>query len=183
MSDQLADDALTLETPPDDSHTDAGATTTRAKAPARRSGRSKGRSPGRTSRASVRRIAEKAEELVDTDGSTRQLVADLTGAGSTGIADLTTAIMEAKRTPVDAAVADLTIIQDGSIPEAVVHLVGMSKDELKSLHQLVSTFSDVDLPEKIPAKSTDAALVLVDPVRSAQIDEAAVDRLVQLLAK
>ena len=91
--------------------------------------------------------------------------------------------MEAKRTPVDAAVADLTIIQDGSIPEAVVHLVGMSKDELKSLHQLVSTFSDVDLPEKIPAKSTDAALVLVDPVRSAQIDEAAVDRLVQLLAK
>lgn len=183
MTDQLVDDAPTLETLSEDSHADAEGTTTRVKTPTRRSARGKGRSPGRTSRASVRRIAEKAEDLVDTDGSTRQLVADLTGAASTGIADLTTAIMEAKRTPVEAAVADLTIIQDGSIPEAVVHLVGMSKDELKSLHQLVSTFSDVDLPGEIPAKSTDAALVLVDPVRSARIDEAAVERLVQLLAK
>lgn len=183
MTDQLVDDAPALETPLEDPHADAQDPTPRAKAPTRRSARGKGRSTGRTSRASVRRIAEKAEELVDTDGATRQLVADLTGAASTGIADLTTAIMEAKRTPVEAAVADLTIIQDGSIPEAVVHLVGMSKDELKSLHQLVSTFSDVDLPEKIPAKSTDAALVLVEPVRSAQIDEAAVERLVQLLAK
>lgn len=183
MTDQLVDDAPALETPLEDPHADAQDPTPRAKAPTRRSARGKGRSTGRTSRASVRRIAEKAEELVDTDGATRQLVADLTGAASTGIADLTTAIMEAKRTPVEAAVADLTIIQDGSIPEAVVHLVGMSKDELKSLHHLVSTFSDVDLPEKIPAKSTDAALVLVEPVRSAQIDEAAVERLVQLLAK
>ncbi|MCG7308285.1 MULTISPECIES: hypothetical protein [Brachybacterium] len=149
---------------------------------AKRTPKARSRS-GRTPKPSVRRIAEKAEEIAETDDQTRELVAQMIGAPSVGIADLTTSIMEAKRTPLERAVADLNVIQDGSIPEAVVHLVGMSKPELQSLAQVVTAFADVEIPDKIPTKSTDAALVLVDPVREAQVDQAAIERLIGLLAK
>ena len=125
----------------------------------------------------------KAEEIAAADDATRLLAAELTGAPSPGIADLTTTIMAAKTSPLEAAVADLTIIQAGSIPEAVVHLVGMSQPELQALTQLVDAFSDQVLPGQLPAKSTDAALVLVDPVRAAHIDDSALQRLLALLAK
>ena len=127
----------------------------------------RGRPSSRTAKASLRRIAAKAEEIAAADDATRLLAAELTGAPSPGIADLTTTIMAAKTSPLEAAVADLTIIQAGSIPEAVVHLVGMSQPELQALTQLVDAFSDQVLPGQLPAKSTDAALVLVDPVRAA----------------
>lgn len=141
----------------------------------------RGRPTSRTVKASLRRIAVKAEEIADADDATRLLAAELTGAPSQGIADLTTTIMAAKTSPLEAAVADLTIIQAGSIPEAVVHLVGMSQPELQALTQLVTAFSDQALPGKLPAKSTDAALMLVDPVRAAQIDDSALQRLLALL--
>lgn len=161
-----------------------GPTTDTAPAnPPKRTAPRRGRTTGRAARASVRRIAEKAEEIGSADEETRQLVADLIGAASAGIADLTTSIMEAKKTPVESAIADLAVIQAGSLPEATIHLVGMSKSELQALHRLVAVFADVDLPEKVPAKSTDAALVLVDAVREAQIDQDAIDRLLGLLAK
>lgn len=143
----------------------------------------RGRPTSRTAKPSVRRIAAKAEEISGTDEQTRILAAELTGATSAGIADLTTTIMEAKKSPIDEAIADLTVIQAGSVPEAVVHLVGMSKPELQALAHLVATFSDQALPAKIPAKTTDAALVLVEPVRSAQIDDSALELLTTLLAK
>lgn len=142
----------------------------------------RGRPTTRTAKATVRRIAVKAEEIADADDATRLLAAELTGATSPSIADLTTTIMAAKTSPLEAAVADLTIIQAGSIPEAVVHLVGMSRPELQALTQLVTAFSDQALPEQLPAKSTDAALVLVDPVRAAQIDDGALQRILALLA-
>lgn len=142
----------------------------------------RGRPPARTAKAALRRIATKAEQIADTDEDTRRLAAELTGAASPGSADLTTTIMAARTSTLDAAVADLTIIQAGSIPEAVVHLVGMSGPELQALTRLVAAFSDQELPAQLPDKSTDAALVLVDPVRTAQIDEDSLQRLLHLLA-
>lgn len=143
----------------------------------------RGRPTSRTVKASLRRIAVKAEEIADADDDTRLLAAELTGANSPGIADLTTTIMDAKTSPLEAAVADLTIIQAGSIPEAVVHLVGMSQPELQALAQLVAAFSDQALPGQLPAKSTDSALVLVDPVRAAHVNDSALQRLLALLTK
>lgn len=136
-----------------------------------------------TGKASVRRIADKAEQIISADEGTRVLAAELIGAKSTGVADLTTAIMEAKKSPVDSAVADLAGIQSGSVPEATVHLVGMGRSELTALVDLVGAVSDVKLPEKIPMKSTDAALMLVEPVRDAQIDQKSLDQLQDLLGK
>lgn len=154
-----------------------------APAPAKRRTSGRGRTTSRTGKASVRRIADKAEQIIEADEGTRVLAAELVGARSTGVADLTTAIMEAKRSPVESAVADLTGVQSGSVPEATVHLVGMGRSELAALVQLVGALSDVHLPGKVPAKSTDAALVLVEPVRDAQIDQHALDQLQSLLAK
>lgn len=152
-------------------------------APAKRRTTGRSRTTSRAGKASVRRIADKAEQIIDTDEDTRALAAELVGTRSTGVADLTTAIMEAKRSPVESAVADLAGVQSGSVPEATVHLVGMGRSELAALVQLVGALSDVHLPEKVPAKSTDAALTLVEPVRAAQIDQHALDQLQRLLAK
>lgn len=150
--------------------------------PAAKATGKRGRPTARTAKSSLRRVAVKAEQIADADDATRLLAAELTGADSPGVADLTTTIMAAKTSPLDAAVADLTIIQAGSIPEAVVHLVGMSRPELHALANLVNAFSDQNLPASLPAKSTDAALVLVDPVRAAQVDDSALQRLLALLA-
>ena len=75
----------------------------------RRSGVASGRSrsTGRAGKPSVRRIADKAEQIARADEDTRELAAGLAGARSAGIADLTTAVMEAKKSPVDTAIADL----------------------------------------------------------------------------
>lgn len=173
-------------------HTDPPATP--GEAPAERKPRKRhssgGKTPGkrgrptaRTARATLVRIASKAEEIAETEDDTRLLAAELTGAESPGIADLTTTIMSARTSPLEAAVADLTIIQAGTLPEAVVHLVGMSPPELQALTQLVNAFSTQDLPGQLPAKSTDAALILVEPVRAAVIDDSALQRLIRLLAK
>src|SRR5699024_5572340 len=94
----------------------------------RSSGRS--RSGPKSSKPSVRRIADKAEQIARADEDTRELAAGLAGARSAGIADLTTAVMEAKKSPVDTAIADLSGVQSGSVPEATVHLVGMGRSEL-----------------------------------------------------
>lgn len=147
----------------------------------RPSGRS--RTTGRAGKASVRRIADKAEQISRADEDIRALAAGLAGARSAGIADLTTAVMEAKKSPVDTAIADLSGVQSGSVPEATVHLVGMGRSELLALVDLVGALSDVELPEKVPAKSTEAALVLVEPVRAAQIDQDALAQLQELLSK
>ena len=147
----------------------------------RPSGRS--RTTGRAGKPSVRRVADKAEQIGRADGDTRALAADLVGARSAGIADLTTAVMEAKKSPVDAAIADLSGIQSGSVPEATVHLVGMSRAELSALVDLVGAISEAGLPEKVPVKSTEAALALVEPIRGAQIDQDALAQLQELLSK
>ncbi|MDN5892777.1 MAG: hypothetical protein L0H93_02025 [Nocardioides sp.] len=152
-------------------------------APAKRRTTGRSRNTSRAGKASVRRIADKAEQIIESDEDTRALAAELVAARSIGVADLTTAIMEAKRSPVESAVADLAGVQSGSVPEATVHLVGMGRSELAALVQLVGALSDVKLPEKVPAKSTDAALTLVEPVRAAQIDQTALDQLQSLLAK
>ena len=149
-------------------------------APAKRRSSSRSRSGGK---ASVRRIADKAEQISDADEEIRDLAAELIGARSAGIADLTTAIMEAKKSPVQTAVADLAGVQSGSVPEATVHLVGMDRSSLTMLVALVGALSETDLPAKLPAKSVDAALVLVEPVREARIDQDALDRLQDLLAR
>src|SRR5699024_6989729 len=114
---------------------------------------------------------------------TRSLAAGLAGARSAGIADLTTAVMEARKSSVDAAIADLSGIQSGSVPEATVHLVGMSRTDLSALVDLVGAISEAELPEKVPAKSTEAALALVEPIRDAQIDQDALVQLQELLSK
>ena len=183
MSEQTVLDPPLQEAPPEaQDDAPAASKSRKRRTPAAKPAGKRGRPPARTAKATVRRIAMKAEEIADADEDSRLLAAELTGAASPGIADLTTTIMAAKASPLDAAVADLTIIQAGSIPEAVVHLVGMSRPELQALTQLVTAFSDQALPGQLPAKSTDAALVLVDPVRAAQIDDKALQRLLRLLA-
>ncbi|APX31747.1 hypothetical protein BH708_02340 [Brachybacterium sp. P6-10-X1] len=152
-------------------------------APAKRRPSGRSRTTGKAGKASVRRIADKAEQISQADEDTRALAAGLAGARSAGIADLTTAVMESKRSPVDAAIADLSGVQSGSVPEATVHLVGMSRGELQALVDLVGALSDVDLPTRVPAKSTEAAVALVEPIRAAQIDQAALGQLQELLAK
>lgn len=186
MSDETLTDADTVEAI-EDTRQEAASTTAPAPAPAasaaKRPASGRSRSASRSGRPSVRRIADKAEQISGVDETTRTLAAGLTGARSAGIADLTTAIMETKRSPVESAIADLSGIQSGSVPEATVHLVGMGRSELQTLVQLVDALADVDLPEKVPAKSTDAALALVEPVRAAQIDQQALEQLQSLLAK
>ena len=186
MSDTTLTDA-DLDIDPTETTGDVESAATPDPAPAgpvsRRPASGRGRSASRSGRPSVRRIADKAEQISGVDETTRTLAAGLTGARSAGIADLTTAIMEAKRSPVESAIADLSGIQSGSVPEATVHLVGMGRSELQTLVQLVDALADVDLPEKVPAKSTDAALALVEPVRAAQIDQQALEQLQSLLAK
>src|SRR5699024_9762347 len=88
----------------DDTRQQAASTTATAPAPAasaaKRPASGRSRSASRSGRPSVRRIADKAEQISGVDETTRTLAAGLTGARSAGIADLTTAIMEAKRSPV-----------------------------------------------------------------------------------
>ncbi|HLR94655.1 MAG TPA: hypothetical protein VK053_09030 [Jiangellaceae bacterium] len=151
--------------------------------PAKRRPSGRSRTTGRAGKASVRRIADKAEQIARADEDTRSLAAGLAGARSAGIADLTTAVMEARKSPVDAAIADLSGIQSGSVPEATVHLVGMSRTDLSALVDLVGAISEAELPEKVPAKSTEAALALVEPIRDAQIDQDALVQLQELLSK
>ena len=147
----------------------------------RPSGRS--RTTSKAGKASVRRIADKAEQISRAAEDTRELAAGLAGARSAGIADLTTAVMESKKSPVDTAIADLSGVQSGSVPEATVYLVGMGRAELQALVDLVGALSDVHLPQKVPAKSTEAAVALVEPVRAAQVDQAALGQLQEQLAK
>ncbi|WP_263310060.1 hypothetical protein [Brachybacterium atlanticum] len=172
-----------LHTDPPDAETPAERKPRKRRATGAKASAKRGRPTARTAKATLLRIASKAEEIAETDDDTRLLAAELTGAETPGIADLTTTIMSSKTSPLEAAVADLTIIQAGTLPEAVVHLVGMSQPELQALTRLVTAFSTQDLPGQLPAKSTDAALMLVEPVRAAVIDDGALQRLIRLLAK
>ena len=70
--------------------------TRKRRTPSAKSAGKRGRPTSRTVKASLRRIAVKAEEIADADDDTRLLAAKLTGAHSPGIADLTTTIMAAK---------------------------------------------------------------------------------------
>jgi len=153
------------------------------KMPPKRRSSGRSRSGPKSSKPSVRRIADKAEQIARADEDTRELAAGLAGARSAGIADLTTAVMEAKKSPVDTAIADLSGVQSGSVPEATVHLVGMGRSELLALVDLVGAISEAELPEKVPAKSTEAALALVEPVRAAQVDQDALAQIQELLSK
>src|SRR5690625_7447321 len=123
MSDETLTDADTVEAI-EDTRQEAASTTAPAPAPAVSAAKppaSGRRRPGsRSGRPSVRRIADKAEQTRGVDETTRTLAAGLTGARSARTADLTTAIMEAKRSPVESAIADLSGIQSGSVPEATV---------------------------------------------------------------
>src|SRR5699024_3524325 len=179
--DTTVDDTGPADAQPEPAAATAGAGP--AAVPGRRRSSGRSRSGCRTGKASGRRIADKAMQVADTDQCTRALAAELTGARSAGIADLTTAITEAKRSPVQSAIADLAGVQSGTVPETTVHLVGMGRSELQTLVQLVGALSDVQLPKKVPAKSTDAALALVEPVRDAQIDADALEQLQSLLSK
>lgn len=149
--------------------------------PKRRSGSSTRRS-SRTPKPPVRKVAEKAEQIAGADEIVREQIAELMSAPSAGIADLTTAIMEAKKNPLDSAVADLRVIQEGTLPEATIHLVGMDRDALASLVRVGELFGAVDLPERIPARSTDAALVLIEPMRGVDVDHEHLNLLMELLA-
>src|SRR5690625_688984 len=62
-----------------------------AAVPERRRSSGRSRSVTRAGKASVRRIADKAQQVVDTDQDTRVLAADLTAARTAAIADLITA--------------------------------------------------------------------------------------------
>lgn len=141
------------------------------------------RRSARTPKPSVRRVAEKAEQIAQTDQVTREVLVELLGAPSDGVADLTTAIMEAKKNPLENAVADLRAIQEGSLPEATIHLVGMDRESLTALVRLAELFSAPGLPEKVPARSTDAALALIEPVREVDVDADSLDHLMVLLAQ
>src|SRR5690625_3056615 len=127
MSDETLTDADTVEAI-EDTRQEAASTTAPAPAPAasaaKRPASGRSRSASRSGRPSVRRIADKAEQISGVDETTRTLAAGLTGARSAGIADLTTAIMEAKSSPVESALGDLSGLQAGTVPTAARHTAG-----------------------------------------------------------
>src|SRR5699024_9415124 len=110
--DTMVDDTGPADTQPEPAAATAG--TKPAAVPERRRSSGRSRTASKTGKPSVRRIADKAQQIADTDQGTRVLAADLIGARSAGIADLTTAIMEAKRSPVHSAIADLAGVQSGT---------------------------------------------------------------------
>lgn len=149
----------------------------------RRAARSGGsrRSGGRKPRADVRQIVDKTLEISAAPESTRDDLAALLKIDSADIADVTTAILESSSNPVAVALADLEAIRTSSEAAAAIHIVGMERDALTALHALLLVLG-VDVPDKLPAKSTEAALELTEPTRSADIDEDAARELSDLLA-
>src|SRR5690625_6608679 len=114
MSDETLTDADTVEAI-EDTRQEAASTPAPAPAPAasaaKRPASGRSRSASRSGRPSVRRIADKAEQISGVDETTHTLAAGLPGARSAGIAGLTTTSMEAERSTVEAAIAGLARYQ------------------------------------------------------------------------
>ena len=95
--------------------------------------------------------------------------------------ELTVAVMESKKNPLTEVIDDLRVVQESEVPTATIHLVGMTRAAHDALIALLRQTGVEGLPEKAPAKATDAALALIGPVRDASVDLAELDRLSELL--
>lgn len=95
-------------------------------------------------RAQVRRIAVKAQEVAEADDETRALTAHLVGSG-TGLADLVTAIMCAPRST-SGAVTDFRTIVESDMWDAGVKAHAMGRPRIRAVWALLVALG-VELPE------------------------------------
>lgn len=139
------------------------------------------RKPAARARVNVRAVAEKAEQFFATSESDRDFLAAILAAPSAEPVELTVAVMESKKNPLTEVIDDLRVVQESEVPTATIHLVGMTRAAHDALIALLRQTGVEGLPEKAPAKATDAALALIGPVRDASVDLAELDRLSELL--
>lgn len=131
------------------------------------------------SRAAIRRIATKAQEVTETDERVVALAASILGSG-TGLGEITTAIMAAPR-GATAAITDLDLIVTADPLEAGIIATAMGRDRLRAVWGLLNALADSE--SNLPAAAPKAALAVVKAALTldevAQAEIAAVSALLK----
>ncbi|KQP63009.1 hypothetical protein [Nocardioides sp. Leaf285] len=134
-------------------------------------------------RALIRRVANKAQEILDTDTVVRSMTAGMLGV-TDNVGDLTLAIMTADRTcaqPID----DLYRIAEADSFEAATVTGALGRERMKAVWALLDAF-DAAPSATVPASNPKAALALAKHVLT-KIDMAELrtdlDRVLALLRK
>lgn len=137
------------------------------------------------SRAAIRRIAAKAEEVAETPDKVRALAAKVLGSTDT-VTDLTTAIMLADRAAA-AALTDLKkIVAETGENEmtAMVTVIDMKKERVKAVWSLLEDLGVEKAKKSLPASDAKAGMQVVQTVKA--VDPASlapVDDVLVLLRK
>lgn len=123
---------------------------------------SKGSTSRGISRAQIRRIAAKAEDIIDADSRIVDIAAHLVGAPSTGVADLTTAIMSASRSA-SQPISDLNAIAEADPMEAGILATALGRPRLKAVWALLAALN-AGPKGNMPTADTKAALAAAKAV-------------------
>lgn len=121
-----------------------------------------------SNRALIRRVVNKAEEVINADARTRSVASHLLGC-SDDMASLVTAIMTAER-GVTRVVNDLNLIAESNPFEASVHAGALGRDRMKKVWSLLGVLglaSDSDLP----TANSKAAIALAQTIHTVNLDE------------
>lgn len=127
---------------------------------------------GGMSRAAIRRIASKAQEVSETDERIVEVTASILGTG-TGLAEVTTAIMAAPRS-VAAPVNDLTMVAQSDMMEAAINAAALGRDRLRAVWNLINALTGSSTA--IPSANAKAALAVakasfaLDDVAKAEVE-------------
>lgn len=159
---------------------DRPSTGTAAEEPETNAGRGKG---GRSmSRAQIRRVAAKAQEVAEADDVTRRAAANLVGSGP-GISELTTAIMAADRGSAQ-AISDLTQIAEMDDPmEAGVHATALERPRLRAVWSLLAALGAGPVGN-IPNADVKAALTVAKSAQNLDDEVTAqLESVVELMKK
>lgn len=112
------------------------------------------------SRAAVRRIANKAQEISDTEPRIVEVASAVLGTG-TGLSEMTVAIMTASRT-VTAPINDLIMVSEADPMEAAVYAGALGRDRLRAVWGLLGSLNDSDT--NLPASTPKAAIAVAKAV-------------------
>lgn len=129
------------------------------------------------SRAQIRRIAAKAQEVAETEERVRSIAGSLVSSG-TGIAELTTAIMAADRS-VSQPIGDLTMIAESEPMEAGINAAALGRPRLKNVWALLAAL-DAGPKGNMPSADAKAALAVTKAIFA--LDEIAKAELASVVA-
>lgn len=139
--------------------------------------RAGGRSRSTSNRALIRRVTNKAGELLDAPAERRATLARLLGS-DTGVADLTYAVMTADRSAM-APVTDLTAIAEADQFAAGIVATAMGRTRMKAVWALLITLG-ADIPASVPASDAKAAMALAPAVH--KLPQSVRDELAEVVA-